>query len=123
MPTVDNPVTDYIPNARPGSRAPHVYFERDGKKVSTIDIIGNGFTLLTAGRGHQWLGTVQGMADVGGIPFQAISIDEGKFASVYELEPDGAVLVRPDGYVAWRSRSMASDPVHMVNEVFSMILR
>ena len=37
-PAVADPITDYVPSARPGGRAPHVFFERDGKKTSTIDV-------------------------------------------------------------------------------------
>src|SRR4029079_19203055 len=44
---VANPVTDYVPSARPGGRAPHVWLEKaGGEKASTIDLVGNGFALL-----------------------------------------------------------------------------
>ena len=33
-----------------------------------------------------------------------------RFAEAYGLSGGGAVLVRPDGFVAWRARSLASDP-------------
>ena len=39
-PDVANPVTDYVPSARPGARAPHVFFQHEGKKLSTIDVVG-----------------------------------------------------------------------------------
>src|SRR5260370_19682434 len=46
-PPVANPITDYVPSARPGGRPPHVWLERDGQRLSTIDLLGNGFVLLT----------------------------------------------------------------------------
>jgi 2-polyprenyl-6-methoxyphenol hydroxylase-like FAD-dependent oxidoreductase len=50
---VANPVTDYVPTARPGSRAPHVWIERDGARVSTLDVLGGGrFTLLAGPDGR-----------------------------------------------------------------------
>ena len=37
---------DYVPSARPGGRAPHVWLERGGERLSTIDLVGDGFVLL-----------------------------------------------------------------------------
>ena len=39
-----------------------------------------------------------------------VSDPDGKWQLAYGIDADGAVLVRPDGYVAWRSRSGASNP-------------
>jgi putative polyketide hydroxylase len=43
LPHVDDFVTQYVPTARPGSRAPHIWLERDGAKLSTIDLLGRDF--------------------------------------------------------------------------------
>ncbi|MGH7094866.1 MAG: FAD-dependent monooxygenase, partial [Stellaceae bacterium] len=77
-PAVDDPVTQYVPSARPGGRAPHVWLQRDGTRLSTIDLFGKGFVLLAG--------------------------PEGAWPAAYGIAVDGAVLVRPDGYVGWRSR-------------------
>ena len=45
-PVIADPVTQYVPSARPGSRAPHVWLERHGERVSTIDLFGTRFVLL-----------------------------------------------------------------------------
>jgi putative polyketide hydroxylase len=42
--------------------------------------------------------------------------------SAYDLDPSGAVLVRPDGYVGWRSRAMTSEPARTLRETISTIL-
>ena len=39
---------------RPGSRAPHVWLERDGKRVSTIDLNGKTFALIAGPEGGAW---------------------------------------------------------------------
>src|SRR5262245_10066557 len=39
---------------RPGSRAPHLWIEKDGKRVSTLDLFGAGSTLLAATEGQAW---------------------------------------------------------------------
>jgi putative polyketide hydroxylase len=106
-PEIANPVTDYAPSARPGGRAPHVFFERHGERVSTIDIVGNGFALLTAG-GRIWLDAANELAAKYAIT--AHNINEPEFKSAYGIDESGAVLVRPDGHVGWRSRSASRDP-------------
>ena len=40
--------------ARPGSRLPHAWVERDGQKVSTIDLVGSAFAVLTGSGGAAW---------------------------------------------------------------------
>ncbi len=39
---------------RPGSRAPHLWVERAGRRVSTLDLFGPNFTLLAAPDGGTW---------------------------------------------------------------------
>jgi hypothetical protein len=81
---------------RPGTRAPHVVLGDGG---STLDLFGSGFVVLrAAGEGaDDW-------APVGAVTHV---IDDEGFAAAYGLAPGGAVLVRPDGAVAWRSREPA----------------
>jgi len=104
-PVVANPVTDYTPSAWPGARAPHAWVQKDGGRVSTVDLVGNGFVLLTGAKGGAW-------ADAAG-PLQVKPIvlgDEEPWRDLYGVEADGAVLVRPDGHVGWRSAALAVDP-------------
>ena len=49
LPAVENPITDYVPVARPGSRAPHCWLDHAGARISTLDLFGDGFALLVAG--------------------------------------------------------------------------
>src|SRR5262249_29912744 len=102
-PYVANPVTEYVPSARPGHRAPHVFFERNGERVATIDIVGDGFALLTPGGGRIWLEAAKELSSKFALPLKMQAIDGPEFMSAYELDESGAVLVRPDGYVGWRT--------------------
>lgn len=130
LPEVANPVTDYIPTARPGSRAPHVWLERAGQSVSTLDLFGKGFVLLVAQGGRAWCQAAVEVAQMQGIPLQAFTVGrtgdlidpDGSWAPTYGLDQDGAVLVRPDGYVAWRTRSRVTSPVQALQEVFARVL-
>ena len=77
------------PTARPGSHAPHFVLE-DGR--STLDLCGRGFVVLTGPNGT---GTEE---------IEEHRIDDPAFAEAYGIGPAGAVLVRPDGFVAWRTQ-------------------
>ena len=112
---VADPVTQYAPSARPGGRAPHAWLERDAAAVSTIDLVGRGFTLLAGEAGKPWCEAAGAAAAARGVPLEAIAIGDGggladpdgAWRAAYGIEPDGAVLVRPDGHVGWRRRTLA----------------
>lgn len=100
------------PSGRPGSRAPHVVVEGAHGPFSTVDLFPVGFTLLTAGPAAPWGAAVGAARDLGltlrvhGIGEGGDYTDaEGAFTQKYGISDGGAVLVRPDGFVAWRSRS------------------
>ncbi|HWD57972.1 MAG TPA: FAD-dependent monooxygenase, partial [Stellaceae bacterium] len=61
-PAVDDAVTQYVPSATPGRRAPHVRLERDGERISTIDLFGTRFVLLAGPRGQAWCDAAQRLA-------------------------------------------------------------
>ena len=46
-----------------------------------------------------------------------------RFAAAYGLSATGAVLVRPDGFVAWRAKAMAGDPRAALTAALSSILQ
>jgi putative polyketide hydroxylase len=114
---VDDPITEYVPSARPGNRAPHVWLRRGKEQISTIDLFGPRFVLFAGRGGDAWKRAAEGI-DASWPPLVAFTISdngdlgdpEGHWHSVYGVDADGAVLVRPDGYVAWRSRSGVSNP-------------
>ena len=114
---VANPVTDYVPAARPGGRAPHVWLEKAGDKISTIDLVGNGFVLLAGAKGEAWQAT-----SAGKLPIKSHVIVDADFGAAYDIGSDGAVLVRPDGYVAWRSASLPADPQAALRHAADRIL-
>ena len=105
-------------HARPGSRAPHLWVELDGRRLSTLDLFGRCFVLLAAQEGAAWCDAARKAAShhdgleleaycVGGAELRPLS---ASFADAYGLSDSGAVLVRPDGFVAWRATSRSSDP-------------
>ena len=96
------------PSGRVGTRAPHLPVEVDGVPMSTVDLVGPGFAMLAAQDGEAWCrAAVEAAGDLG-IPLSAHHIGgpvldpTGRFAETYGLSPTGAVLLRPDGVIAWR---------------------
>ena len=85
---------DYVPVADPGCRAPHLWI--DGGARSTVDLFGRDPVLLTAPGGRAWRDAV---AD--GVVSRCVA--EPTWPALYGVGPAGAVLVRPDGHVAWRA--------------------
>ena len=97
--------------------------ERGGQRLSTIDLVGKGFVLLTSAAGTAWREAAQRL------DLTSFSIGDGELADpggqwleTYGLDETGAVLVRPDGYVGWRSRAMPADPAAKLGEAMTHIL-
>jgi putative polyketide hydroxylase len=116
-PAVADPFAHYVPTARPGHRAPHVWLEAGGQRVSTLDLFGTGFVLLTGVEGHAWASVARTAAGWLGVPLavrtvgqDTLSDHDGAWATTYGVDEDGAVLVRPDGHVAWRCPHAPAQP-------------
>jgi hypothetical protein len=127
---VADPVTEYVPSARPGGRAPHAWLMRGDERISTIDLFGPRFVLLAGPRGAAWRDAARHLADDSRPPIQAWAIGaggdlgdpDGAWRETYGVEEDGAVLVRPDGYVAWRSRAGAADTLGTLRRAWDAVL-
>lgn len=93
---------------RPGAKLPHAWLVgADGRRISTLDVVGRGqMTLLTGIAGAAWKHAVKTLD----LPFlrtvivgASETIDPyGYWQQIREIPEAGALLVRPDGYVAWR---------------------
>ena len=98
-------------NALPGTRAPHLLLVRDGREISTLDLFGKNFVLLAGSRDTGWCQAARDAAADCHLPLDAWHIGAdlgdpaGRFAECYGTSMDGAVLIRPDGFVAWRAQS------------------
>jgi 2,4-dichlorophenol 6-monooxygenase len=96
------------PTTRPGAKLPHVWLiDRHGARISILDVVGKGlFSLITGLSGSAWVIAAKDLA----VPYlRVITVGAPDAADVYcewqrarEIEEAGALLVRPDGYVAWR---------------------
>lgn len=110
-PAVADSYSDYVQSATPGCRAPHLWVGPQNARFSTIDLIGPHFTLLAGPEAKDWCAqAAQASANLG-VRIAIYQLGEAGlapadgFAELYGTGPSGAVLVRPDGHVAWRAVS------------------
>lgn len=109
---------------RPGAKIPHAWLiDRRGRKVSTLDVTGKGkFSLVTGIAGEAWVQAAQDLA----LPFLRTVVtgrDDALDAyctwqRIRAIHEAGALLVRPDGYIAWRQTA----PVHDAAEARQQLL-
>lgn len=113
---------------RPGTRAPHVALARGDEALSALDLFGTELTLLTGPDGTGWEHAAGPAAQHVGVDLAVHRIGDtvtdpgGDWAQVYGVGPDGAVLVRPDGFVAWRSKGAADEPQQVIEQAVKQIL-
>ena len=128
-PALEHEITTY-----PGSRLPHAWLNTrsPGKQFSTMDLVGHGaFCLLTGIGGESWKAAAKTAAEKLNIEIRVYSIGWGQdYEDVYfdwarrrEISDDGCVLVRPDRFVGWRSKSMIAEAEEKLLHVLSAILR
>jgi 2,4-dichlorophenol 6-monooxygenase len=127
----EDDVTDFRACTRPGHRIPHAWLERSGTQVSTYDLARYGQFTLFAGPDGDWHTTGAEASAAAGIPLEVITIGAGgdfsdptgAWERQREVSGGGAVLVRPDQHVAWRSLERPADPVMAVTDALHAILR
>jgi len=116
-------VDHYVPSARPGHRAPHFWARKASGTISSIDLFdGSGFTLLTGTEGLAWIAAFERILRHLGVCGTAYSVGQGMdlepetdWLALYQISQSGAVLVRPDGHVAFRSTAVTGDPVAVLD--------
>jgi 2-polyprenyl-6-methoxyphenol hydroxylase-like FAD-dependent oxidoreductase len=109
----EGPYADrWRPNGSPGARLPHVWLDCTGTCQSTLDLVGDGLTLLTGPEGARWRQAARRATTARGprVDVRTVGGDDGAgsvqaFLRFAGIEQDGALLVRPDGHIAWRARS------------------
>jgi putative polyketide hydroxylase len=115
---------------QPGTRVPHAWVRHDGRRVSTLDLLGGSFTLLTSEDGATWAEAAAAASAALGVPIAVHRIGsagdvldlEGEWAQATGLPPSGALLVRPDDFVGWRADRLPADPERELRQALSAIL-
>jgi 2,4-dichlorophenol 6-monooxygenase len=120
-----NNVRDYLPSTEPGVRLPHAWLELNGQTVSTLDLIGRGvFTVILGEDSEGWEKLLSKIPEK--VPVRTVHIGstceafdiEGQWELLRGVEAGGAILVRPDGHVAWRGDVVS---VELIQAIFRSI--
>jgi putative polyketide hydroxylase len=111
---------------QPGTRAPHVAVTHSGRMISTIDLYGRRFVLLAGANGASWISAAEHVMQRLSVPLDAyrfgVELGGTQGASAHRLGTGGALLVRPDGFVAWRTEASAEDPERTLEHVVCSLL-
>jgi len=123
-PAPANPVREFVPTSRPGARLPHGWLERDGRRLSTLDLVGlDRFTLFAGPDGRAWIDAARRVAPA--IRCEQLGVDvgdpDGWWSSVAGMADDGALLVRPDQHIAFRARRAVADPTAALRGAIAQI--
>lgn len=126
-----DPVLHLQPTTRPGAKLPHAWLvDSNHKRFSTLDVVGKGMmTLLTGLSGEAWAIAAERLS----LPYlKTVVVGTPDHLDLYcdwqearEVDEDGAILVRPDGYIAWRKMSgvaSAEEAMSLLLEVLSRAL-
>lgn len=113
---------------QPGTRAPHLWFTKDGEPMTTLDLFGDGWVLLTEDK--RWLTHAESIGHHLGVRLEchqigtdSVALDPEVFRKTFGIGYTGATLIRPDGYIAWRTADMPVDPYNALSEVLCTVMR
>jgi putative polyketide hydroxylase len=96
--------------------------------VSTLDLVGN-YVLFAGPDGGAWKQAAAAVSDsFGKLPIDAYCVgrdlgdESGRFCECHGISDTGATLVRPDGFVAWRSPGAVTDAAGALREAVARSL-
>jgi len=122
----------YEPSTRPGHPLPHAWVERQGDRIPLGSLVEGGYFVLIAGeQGQAWVEAAEKLAAEKGIPLRAgrVGVLDSDYVDVRcawlknrGISSTGAVLVRPDRYIGFRSLGAADDPLAALTAAFGQIL-
>ncbi|WP_155057087.1 FAD-dependent monooxygenase [Streptomyces blattellae] len=105
-----NEVSTYVPTARPGHLAPHVWIDEER---CLYDLLGPDFTLLRLGADAPDAEPLLKAAAAAGVPVRVLDLPDPQLRDLFEAR---MVLVRPDQHVAWRADELVQ-PDHVIDRV------
>lgn len=107
---------------QPGTHLPHFWVERDGERVSILDFVGQkSWTLISAS--GKWETVLLGVNERSRNTIRSVRVDDQlkEFQQAFSVCETGAALIRPDGYIAWRSNGMPTNAVDVSREVLGQV--
>jgi len=126
-----DPELYYQASTVPGSHLPHAWVGGTAAKVSTLDLAPYGtFTLITGIAGERWEQAAAAVSADLSVPVKTVIIGPGRevtdiyydWARIREVEEDGVLLIRPDKFIGWRSRSLPANPEQSLRDALTTLL-
>ncbi|KIV95025.1 hypothetical protein PV10_02732 [Exophiala mesophila] len=131
-PEIDPLGQTYSPTTRPGHRLPHAWLQLhlDDSIVSTHDLVGfkGSFLLLTDDSGKSWIEASKRLIARHKVPIAVAQVGsqykdmEDQWEQCGQLKEGGAILVRPDNFVAWRSKGPSNTGGRELEDAFNSLL-
>jgi 2-polyprenyl-6-methoxyphenol hydroxylase-like FAD-dependent oxidoreductase len=113
----------YYPSTIPGHHLPHMWLRKEGQVVSSRDLLCLDRFVLFTTDATAWDKAENDLVQVVAIDGKELEDVGGKWSQLSGVEDSGAVLVRPDGIVAWRSKSAEADSVDRLHAILAKTLR
>ncbi|WP_290057556.1 FAD-dependent monooxygenase [Amycolatopsis solani] len=126
-----DPELFHRPSTEPGAKLPHAWLVGShGRRVSTLDLVAGGrWTVLTGLTGTPWRDAAAKVGAELGLDLRAVRIGDpgtrdayGDWSRLSGIDEDGCLLVRPDGYVAWRQATAAPDAAKALLSALRQVL-
>lgn len=130
-PAVDDRVSSYLPSTRPGARFPHFWLDGNKRTRSSREVVDYRASTLLLGESVETapadVAALEHLASTHGVRLfrlAAADLPVSHRAAVHamaQIEPDGALLVRPDGHVAWRQRRGVTLAMDLVASIVDQV--
>ena len=111
---------------QPGTRAPHLWVTIDGERLSTLDLLQHSWVLFA--EDAEWADAAKQASNVTGVEVDCLRFGHGghlpeiaAFRAAYGVSRGGASLIRPDGFIAWRSVDLPDDPAHVLTSALAAV--
>ena len=112
-------------DASPGTRLPHGWVDLGGARCSTLDLVADRFTIVAGPQGQRWCAAARTIATRLGLDLAAYRIGpdaevidaDGRVCALLGVQGSGALLIRPDGFIAWRASPSETEPEHLLERV------
>lgn len=113
-----------------GTRVPHIWVQLEDRRISTLDLLGKGFVIIAGADGSGWCEAAPKAASSLGVSIAAyragpaceLVAPKGYWESSASISTTGAILVRPDGFVAWRAWNAPLDIPQKLEDVLKQVL-
>jgi 2,4-dichlorophenol 6-monooxygenase len=121
----------YQASTVPGAHLPHAWVGDNRARLAMMDLAPyTRFTLITGIAGEAWEDAADKVAHELGVPLETVVIGPGRpvtdlyydWSKLREVEESGALLVRPDKHIGWRSGSLPDDPEAALRDALAAIL-